>query len=139
MTLDLPASDQQELVVGQAVTIELPNRTRVAATVDSIASVATRGPDGATFEVLIILDDSTAAAGLDEAPVDVDVISDSRSQVVAIPVTALIALREGGYAVEVEQADGSTRLVGVDPGFFADGLVEVVSGDIAPGDRVVVP
>ena len=60
------------------------------------------------------------AAGLDEAPVDVDVVSDSRTQVVAIPVTALVALREGGYAVEVLQADGSTRLVGVEPGFFAD-------------------
>jgi peptidoglycan hydrolase-like protein with peptidoglycan-binding domain len=112
VTLDLPASDQQELSVGQAVTVELPNRTTVPATVASIASVATRGQDGATFEVLITLDDSSAAAGLDEAPVDVDVVSDSRSQVVAIPVTALIALREGGYAVEVQQADGTTRLVG---------------------------
>ena len=104
-----------------------------------MASVTTRTPEGATFEVVIILNDSSAAAGLDEAPVDVDVIADSVSGVVAIPVTALIALSEGGYAVDVLQADGTTRRSSVDPGFFADGFVEVEAGDIAPGDQVVVP
>ncbi len=139
VTVDLPASDQQEVAVGQAVTVELPDGTEVPGTVASKASIASQGPDGATFEVVITLDDSAAAAGLDEAPVDVAIITDSVEQVIAVPVTALLALREGGYAVEVRQSDGSTRLVGVDPGFFADGLVEIESGDVAPGDQVVVP
>jgi multidrug efflux pump subunit AcrA (membrane-fusion protein) len=48
-----------------------------------------------------------------------------------------VALAEGGYAVEV--ADGAeTRLVAVEPGFYADGLVEV-TGEVSPGDQVVVP
>lgn len=139
VTVDLPASDQQEVAVGQAVTVELPDGTEVAGTVASKASIATQGPEGATFEVIITLDDSSAAADLDEAPVDVAIVTDSVDQVVAVPVTALLALREGGYAVEVRQPDGSTRLVAVDPGFFADGLVELESGDVAPGDQVVVP
>lgn len=139
VTLDLPASDQQEIALGQAVVVELPDSTKVPATITSIASIAKAGNQGPVFEVVITLDDSSVAAGLDEAPVDVEVVTDSRTQVVAIPVTALLALREGGYAVEVEQADGTTRLVAVDPGFFAGGLVEVESGDIGPGDRVVIP
>jgi hypothetical protein len=79
------------------------------------------------------------AAGLDEAPVDVDVISDSVSDVMAVPVSALVALAEGGYAVEVDAGDGSTRLVAVVPGLYAEGLVEVASDGLSPGDRVVVP
>ena len=105
----------------------------------SVASVATRTPEGATIEIVIILDDSSAAAGLDEAPVDVDVIADSVSQVVAVPVEALLALREGGYAVEVLEADGTTALVPAEPGFFADGLVELENTSLQPGDQVVVP
>ncbi len=86
----------------------------------------------------IVLDDPAAATGLDEAPVDVEVVTDSRTDVMAVPVTSLLALAEGGYAVEVADGDG-TRLVAVEPGFYASGLVEITSGDIAPGDRVVVP
>jgi multidrug efflux pump subunit AcrA (membrane-fusion protein) len=71
--------------------------------------------------------------------VDVDVVSDSVSGVVAVPVSALVALSEGGYAVEVQQNDGSTVLVAVEPGFYADGLVEVTETQVTPGMLVVVP
>jgi hypothetical protein len=53
-------------------------------------------------------------------------------------VTALVALAEGGYAVEV--ADGATtHLVGVDTGLFAGGNVEVTGAALREGQRVVVP
>jgi multidrug efflux pump subunit AcrA (membrane-fusion protein) len=89
--------------------------------------------------VVVELDDVAAAAGLDQAPVDVEVITDRADGVMAVPVTALVALAEGGYAVEVEQPDGTTRLVAVDPGMYAEGLVEVASDGLQPGDRVVAP
>jgi hypothetical protein len=59
--------------------------------------------------------------------------------VLAVPVTALVALAEGGYGVEVVDSRGS-RLVGVEIGMFsdADDLVEV-TGDLDEGDEVVVP
>ncbi|MGC2241446.1 MAG: peptidoglycan-binding protein, partial [Acidimicrobiia bacterium] len=91
----------------------------------------------ATFEVTVALDDPSVAADIDEAPVTVDVITDRADGVVAVPVEALLALSEGGYAVEVADGD-STRLVSVDPGFYANGLIDV-DGDLSPGDRVVVP
>lgn len=139
VTLLLPAEDQGVVAEGDAVIVELPDGSDVDATVTEVASVATLNQQGAAvFEVTIELLDDAAAAGLDEAPVDVEIVTDSVEDVIAVPVTALLALAEGGYAVEVETSGGTT-LVGVDPGFFADGLVEIESGDIAPGDRVVVP
>jgi len=139
VSLDLPAAHQGALVEGDPVTVELPDGTDVAATVASVARVATGSGSSTVFAVEIALDDPTAdaVARLDQAPVDVSYVSDAVRGVTAVPVAALVALREGGYAVEV--ADGeTTRLVAVRAGFFADGLVQV-TGDLAPGDEVIVP
>jgi len=81
----------------------------------------------------------SVAAGLDQAPVDVEVTTDSRTGVMAVPVTALLALAEGGYAVEVDDGGGQTHLVAVDPGLYADNLVEITASGLQPGDMVVVP
>ncbi len=138
--VDLPADDQDLLSAGDGVVVVLPDNSEVAATVDSVATVATFDQQGnAVFEVVISLDDPSAAAGLDEAPVDVEVVSDSVSSVLAVPVSALVALSEGGYVVEVQQDDGTTVLVSIEPGFYADGLVEVTETELAPGMLVVVP
>ena len=105
-----------------------------------VSSVAEGGGEpgqSATFAVEIALDDPSIAAGLDEAPVDVRVVSESVEGVLAVPVSALLALAEGGYAVELVEGE-TTRLVAVEPGFFADGVVEV-TGDIEAGETVVVP
>lgn len=138
VSVDFPASDQGLLSVGQAVTVELPDGTKVDGSVGDIATVAVSGgEDGAVFPVEVTLADATDVAGLDEAPVTVAVVSDSAVGVVAVPVAALVALLDGGYAVEI--VDGTTtRLVGVEAGFFADGLVEV-NGEVESGDLVVVP
>lgn len=138
VTFSLPAADQGLLTVGQKVTIEMPDGTDARGTVTEIASVARGAQAEATFDVEIVLDDPSVAAGLDEAPVDVEVVSDSVSDVMAVPVSALVALTEGGYAVEVQTGAG-TQLVGVQPGFYADGLVEVESDGLSIGDMVVVP
>lgn len=139
VSLDLPAEDQGALAVGDPVSVELPDGTVVAATVSEVATVATVADGAPVFPVEVELSAAglAEAADLDEAPVEVAYVSDSAIGVTAVPVAALVALREGGYAVEL--VDGSaTRLIGVEVGFFADGLVEV-TGDLAPGDRVVVP
>ncbi len=138
--VDLPATDQGILDEGDAVVVELPGGVETAGTVTSVATTATTGQAGdASFEVVIALDDPEAAAGLDEAPVDVAVISDSVTDVVAVPVSALVALAEGGYAVEVQTDGGGIQLIAVEPGFFADGLVEVESDGLEAGMTVIVP
>jgi hypothetical protein len=57
--------------------------------------------------------------------------------VLAVPVKALLALSDGGYAVEVRRG-GETVLIGVETGKFAGGLVEV-KGELTEGDQLVVP
>ena len=140
VTVELPTDDQDLVAVGDAVVVELPDGATAAATVTEIGTVAqaTQG-GGSFFEMTVTLDDPTAALGLDEAPVDVEVVSDSAPAVLAVPVTALLALSEGGYAVEVVTEGGSRILIGVEPGLFADGRVEVVGDGLADGMLVVVP
>ena len=50
---------------------------------------------------------------------------------------ALVALAEGGYAVEVTGPDGNRDYRAVSIGEFADGWVEI-TGDLSEGDEVVV-
>jgi hypothetical protein len=88
--------------------------------------------------MVVTINDTEATVGLDEAPVDVAIVSDSASDAFAVPVTALLALAEGGYAVEVVD-DGATYLIGVETGLFADGLVEVRGSGLSAGLVVVVP
>ena len=77
----------------------------------------------------ITLDDPAAAAELDQAPVTVDVTSESHPDVLTVPNDALVALLEGGYAVEVVDATGARRYVGVTLGLlsgFLRGRVDTV-------------
>ncbi|HEY5727846.1 MAG TPA: peptidoglycan-binding protein [Acidimicrobiia bacterium] len=148
----LDADRQDLLAAGDEVAVTLPDGTPTTGTVREVgrlvissdeASGTGEGESRRVVEVRIDLADESLAAGIDEAPVDVDVASSTAEAVLAVPVEALLALAEGGYAVEVVASDGgdqegSTRLVAVEVGTFADGLVEV-TGDVEPGDVVVVP
>ncbi len=137
--MDVSADDRALLTPGAGVVVVLPDFTEVSGTVFSTGSVAQTSQDGVvTFEAIVALDDSSVADGLDEASVTVEVVTEERLGVMALPVTALAALAEGGYAVEVVDASGVTRLVAVEPGLFAEGLVEI-EADLASGDVIVVP
>jgi hypothetical protein len=61
--------------------------------------------------------------------------------VLTVPVTALIALSGGGYAVEVVGTNGVHQLEAVTAGLFdgANGRVQVNGTELAVGQRVVVP
>jgi peptidoglycan hydrolase-like protein with peptidoglycan-binding domain len=139
VTFDLPTFEQDSVEVGDAVEITMPDLAVTNGVVSEIATVATIPEEGgqASFLSTVELEDPSVADGIDDAPVTVAVITDRVDQATAVPVQALVALAEGGYAVEVQDGSG-TRLVAVEPGFYADGLVEV-TGDIAAGDQVVVP
>ena len=80
-----------------------------------------------------------APGAYDEAPVDVSLAKETAKHVLSVPVEALLALAEGGYAVEVVNADGSTRLVRVEPGMYADSFVEVTGSGLRDATKVVVP
>ena len=137
----VPTSDQGRFPVGKAVTIELADGRSVAGAVSSIGQVARRTGQGNNAQYVVdVLFDVTAqqpATPLLAGPVTVHVADEEAKGVVAVPVRALVALAEGGYAVEVASGSGST-LVGVTTGLFVDGWVQV-TGKVSAGDQIVVP
>jgi multidrug efflux pump subunit AcrA (membrane-fusion protein) len=90
------------------------------------------------IEVTIAIADQAALDGLEVASVDVDFVSERRNDVLSVPIAALLARPEGGFAVELVD-DGGTRLVPVDTGLFAAGRVEISGDGISQGERVSVP
>jgi peptidoglycan hydrolase-like protein with peptidoglycan-binding domain len=145
-TIDLDADKRSLVKRGDRVTVELPDGSTVAGRITSVGKVAESETDpqtgeesDPTVEVTIKLARGSKAGDLDEAPVDVQLAKETAKNALSVPVSALLALAEGGYAVEVLKADGSPRLVRVEPGMFADGLVQISGKGIAPGRKVVVP
>lgn len=145
VTIDLDADRTDLLAVGDAVTMELPDGSTTSGTVTAIGTVAQATTDEIgnqgtpTIEVTIGLDEPAASSAWDYAPVTVNVVRESRQDVLAVPVNALVALLEGGYAVELVSDDGTTRLVAVELGLFQDGWVEIRADGVSAGDRVAVP
>ena len=141
VTLDLDARRQTLVRQGQSVEIELPNGRAVHGRIADVGKVAKtpEGEDGSpTIKVTITVPSTRATGGLDQAPVNVGIAREIRRDVLTVPVTALLALAGGGYAVEVVEGD-TTKLVRVTPGLFADGLVEITGEGIRIGVKVVVP
>ncbi len=148
VTVDLEAAKQDLAVEGQAVTVTLPDGTELGGEVAEVSATVASAPaeDGggqedeaeSTVEVTVAVDDPEAVAGLESAPVKVELVAETREDVLVVPVEALLALREGGYAVELVEGD-SVELVPVETGMFAGGLVEVSGEGLAEGALVGVP
>jgi peptidoglycan hydrolase-like protein with peptidoglycan-binding domain len=111
---------------GEKVTIILPSQARVPGTISAASpTLLTVSPRGATGNGANV-------------PVQVALAVQSARGVLAVPVTALLALAGGGYGLEVVTPSGVHRLVGVSAGLFASGQVQVSGPGITAGTRVVV-
>ncbi|HEV2776696.1 MAG TPA: peptidoglycan-binding protein, partial [Solirubrobacteraceae bacterium] len=136
----LGASRQAQVRRGQRVRVTLPDGSEVSGRVTRVGRVAQAGKDDAEASVelrVALLGKRARRARLDQAPVTVSIAASTAKGVLTVPVTALVAIGNGRYGVEVEDARGARRLVPVTTGAFADGYVEVRG--IAQGARVVVP
>lgn len=146
VTVKLKVSDQRLAKKGAKVTVELPSGQTAKGTITEVGTVAelpaaqgNEQPDStdATIDVTVTMADPKAGGSLDEAPVTVELVSDQRKGVLAVPVSALLALKEGGYGVQV--ANGNSTVVPVKLGMFADGRVEISGKGITAGTKVGVP
>ena len=140
VVVELDASRQSLVGDREAVEIELPDGTIAAGKVTRVGRVATAddangGGGTPKIEIVITLDDPAAGGSLDSAPVTVRIERSRASAVLAVPIRTLLALAEGGYAVEIVHG-GGRQLVAVELGSFADGWVEIV-GNVREGDTVV--
>jgi hypothetical protein len=142
---DVDVDDREKVAVGMAATVELPGGAKVPGTVASIGATAEKKSDDdkpgggvqATIPVVVDVTDPAAAAVFDQAPVTVSVAARTAKDVLAVPVGALLALSEGGYGLEVVHG-GTSAVVPVRTGLFADGKVEVSGDGIAEGTVVGV-
>jgi hypothetical protein len=150
VTVDLAVADQALAVKGRPATVTVPGQKAVQGTISQVGTSATAPAQAspapgvpsavanARIEVTVTVADQGALGSLDAAPVDVDLVSQERRDVLAVPVTALLARTGGGYGVEI--VDGRrTRIVPVTTGMFAAGRVEVSGEGIAEGVTVGVP
>jgi hypothetical protein len=148
VTIALDASQQTSIKVGDPVLITLPDNSTTPGHVSYVGTVATvptdnsgNGSSTPTIEVDVTADRPASTGRLDQAPVDVSITTASVNNVLVVPVNALVALANGGYAVEAVAASGAHQLVAVSVGLFDDsaGLVEVSGAGLSLGQHVVVP
>ncbi|WP_243719591.1 peptidoglycan-binding protein [Actinomadura sp. KC06] len=139
--VDLDADKQDLARKGAKVSVELPGGKKVEGTISSVSEVAQSTGEGQEKKTTIGVDISLGDAGtgrFDEAPVSVELESERREDVLSVPVEALLALREGGFGVEVVDG-GRRRLAAVEIGAFGGGRVEVAGAGVAEGVQVGVP
>ena len=111
---------------GERVSIVLPSQASVPGTISAAGSAQlTVTPRGAT------------GTGVN-VQVQVSLAVQTARDVLAVPVSALLALAGGGYGLEVVGPSGVHRLVAVSAGLFASGQVQVSGAGIVAGTRVVV-
>ena len=158
VTVALAPGLQGQVRAGDRVRVVLPDGTATAGVVQRVSRVAVApdpsaaqdggggggggggGSQEASIPVTIRLTTPRAAAGLDQAPVQVAITTESHRGVLAVPVTALLAQPGGSYAVEAVSG-GARRRVPVRTGLFDEtsGLVEVAGPGLAAGASVEVP
>jgi hypothetical protein len=151
--VDLDVADAALAVKGRTVTVTVPGRGTVKGMISQLGTVATgqgassdqgaaqagasSAATDAVIQVTVTIRNQKALGRLQAAPVDVDLVSGKREDVLAVPVVALLALAKGGFGVQV--VDGATtRIVPVKTGLFAAGQVEISGKGIAAGVKVGV-
>jgi peptidoglycan hydrolase-like protein with peptidoglycan-binding domain len=141
VSVDLGLANQQLAVVGAKVTITLPGAGTTGGTISSVGTPQEKDPNqgSVTIPVLITLDDPAAAGSLQQATVTVDFPSETRENVLSVPVGALMAFSEKQFGVEILDADGTVNRVPVKTGLFAGGRVEISGTGLKAGQKVVVP
>ena len=163
VVVDLDVSEEYLVKPGDAVTVVLPDgTTTVGGHIETVGTVATcpggggagaGGASGAagqspcssagsnsspTVTVTITLDNTPAGAAFDQAPVNVNITTQTVGHVLAVPVNALLALADGGYGVDVVTGKTS-HLTGVTTGLYSDTLVQVSGSGLTAGTQVEVP
>ncbi len=162
----LGVSEEYLVKPGDAVTVVLPDgTTTVGGHIQTVGTVATcpggngvgagGGGNGLAYEspcessgsgnssaptvtVTVALDGTPPGATFDQAPVNVNITTQTARNVLAVPVNALLALAGGGYGVDVVTGKTS-HLTGVTTGLYSDALVQVSGSGLTAGTLVEVP
>ena len=157
ISVDLPVQYADLAKKGGATTVTLPDNTTVTAVVTDIGTPTTSddsapsggsggssgsgsgsGSANATVPVELKVKDAAKIGAYQAASVSVEFASETRANVLAVPISALFALPGGGYAVEVVTG-AKTEYRDVKLGTFGNGMVEISCTGITAGTVVGVP
>ncbi|MBM7169905.1 efflux RND transporter periplasmic adaptor subunit [Streptomyces sp. G44] len=156
--VDLDVQFEDLVDDGTKATIELPDGNTVQGEVTDIGTPSTSQGDGSasgsgesdsgsggsggnqdpTLPVELTVKDQKGLGRYQAAAVEVTLKAETRKDVLVVPISALVARKGGGYALEVVTGD-STEYRPVELGMFADGRVEVSGSGIKEGTVVGVP
>ncbi|GAA1805743.1 peptidoglycan-binding protein [Actinomadura chokoriensis] len=138
--VELDVKYQRLVKKGAGVEVELPSGDTVKGEVASVGKVAKEGREGrpSTVEVEISVPSQKSLGPYDKAPVKVSFTANRHRDVLAVPIGALLAQGDGGYAVQVVE-NGRVRTVPVETGVFTEGEVEITGSGLKEGMRVGVP
>ncbi len=140
VAVDLETTKSSLAKTGARVSVELPSTKVVPGRIARVGKAAVQPtaadgtPSGApTVKLTIKL--SKRATAIDQAPVTVRLERSRAKDVLAIPVTALLARSGGRFAVQV--IDGATRrVVPVKTGLYTSGYVQIAGDGLREGMRV---
>ena len=157
VTLGLTVDQVANVEAGTPVTVALPDDSEATGKIVDVATEPStdsgsdggdgggggEGGDGGeeTYLVTVALDNAAAADAFESGTVAVSVERSRTEDATAVPVIALLALREGGYAVQVvdDTQPGGYTLVPVEVGTIADEWAQVSGDGFEAGVEVVVP
>jgi hypothetical protein len=140
ITVPVAATNMSGINTGNKVSITLPNGQQVPGTVGAISQTIQSNNNQQqqdqnsppNVNVTVTADNAADVANLAAAPVQVGFTTSGKDNVLAVPVTALLALRGGGYAVQLPNG----KLIPVQTGLFANGEVEVSGPGVTEGLHV---
>ena len=137
----LTDAQAREILPATRVTVVLPDGTEVPATVTAVdpgGQPTEKEGETTPATANVEFDDPAVAEGIGLRAVKVVFATSEVKDALVVPVTALVATTDGGYAVDVLRKGGKIVRVAVEVGLIADTKVQVTGGDLAAGDAVVV-
>jgi hypothetical protein len=138
--------DKSDLVApNDPVTVSLPDGKETPGKVAGVGTdpqTSATDPNAApTVAMVVNLTRPADAKAFDSGSVTVTIEQSREDGAVAVPVTALLALAEGGYAVQAVDASrsGGYRLLGVKVGTVTEDYAGITGAGVREGLEVVVP
>lgn len=142
VSLSMETTERHLVPIGRTVDLDFPDGATARGEITDVEVVPAQDEQSdetltVTIEPIGRRSERAVADQLDGASVVVTATDVRAQDVLIVPVTALVALAEGGYAVDVVTRDAA-RSVPVEVVAFADSEV-AVTGSLAEGDQVVTP
>jgi hypothetical protein len=136
--------------LGATIDVEFPDGTVSKGKVVGVGNVASTSGNtpGQTPTVPITIRVTKIPKSVDSfvsIPVTLRVVDQQVKGAFVVPTAALLALKEGGYALEVVTAPATataaaiTQLIAVTPSLYSNGFVVVTGDQVKAGLDVVVP